>query len=462
MAATGKERARAEQAPLAVRMADALGHYAWQDLGPEVIAKTKLCIYDLLSSAFAAGDLPWSRQAAGVARRNSGGAAHGAAIIGTSDVVSLHDAALANGTLSHGLVRDDMHVGSVSHLGTVLVPALLALSETTRASGKDFLTALAAGYEVGGKIGRMILDVEVSRIFRPTGITGPIAAAAAGAKLLGLNVEQTTTALALGANAAAGYNEWAATGGSEMFFHTGLAARSAVTAVQLAADGAYASRTALDGAAGILAAFRKPLAPAIPELFADRAEILAVFFKPVPGCNFAQSPAQAALAVVKRRRVQPADVERITVHCTRAAALYPGCDVSGPFEHILQAKMSIHYNVAAALVHGDFAERNYVPQQNPAVLQLAELTRLEIDADLTRAFPAKQGAAVTVRLKNGETLEERVADVVPTDAAGVHERFLAAAGSCLGAQRAASLDRLIANLESCNDAAELARLTRLG
>ncbi len=51
---------------------------------------------------------------------------------------------------------------------------------------------------------------------------------------------------------AAGYNEWAATGGSEMFFHTGLAARGAVMAVQLAADGAYASRTAVDGEAGLL------------------------------------------------------------------------------------------------------------------------------------------------------------------------------------------------------------------
>jgi len=461
MASTSHESPRAEQ-PLAVRMAEALVDYTWHDLSPEVIAKAKLCVYDLLSSAFAAGDLPWSRQAARLARRNSGGVANGAGIIGTASVVSVQDAAFANGVVGHGLVRDDMHVGSVSHLGTVLVPALLALSETTRVSGKDFLTALASGYEVGGKVGRMILDVEVSKIFRPTGITGPIAAAAAGAKLLGLNAEQTVTALALGANAAAGYNEWAETGGSEMFFHTGLAARSGVTAVQLAADGAYASRTALDGAAGILAAFRKPRHPTVPELFADRAEILAVFFKPVPGCNFAQSPAQAALAIAKRQRMRPVDVERIIVHCTRAAALYPGCDFNGPFEHILQAKMSIHYNVAAALAHGDFAERNYVPQQNPTVLQLAKLAQLDIDADLTLAFPAKQGAGVTVRLRNRETLEARVEDVVPTDAAGVHTRFLAAASTCIGAPRAAELDLLIANLESCADAAELARLTHKG
>ena len=433
--------------------------YSYARLSPEVVAKAKLCVYDLLSSALAAGEQPWSRQAAAIARANSGGIPRGGAgIIGTSDVVSIHDAAFANGVRSHGLVRDDMHVGSVSHLGTVLVPTLLALAEDANASGKDFLTALVAGYEVGGKVGRMIMDVEVSKIFRPTGTVGPIAAAAAGAKLLGLDEEQTTNALALAANMAAGYNEWAGTGGSEMFFHNGLAARGAVTAVQLAAEGAYASRTALDGDAGMLAAFRRPRPPQVPELFADRPEILAVFFKPVPACNFAQTPAQVALALAQRERVRAADIDSVSVRVTKAAALYPGCDASGPFEHILQAKMSIHYNVAAALTHGNFAERNYVPQQNAEVQALAKRVAVEIDAGFTSAFPAKQGAAVIVRTRDGRTLEQSADNVEPTDPDGVHERFFAAASEQLGEDRARELDALIGTLESCADARELARL----
>jgi 2-methylcitrate dehydratase PrpD len=460
MAAT--DRSTAAAAPLAVRMARALGAYSWPRLRPEVVAKAKLCVYDLLSSALAAGELPWSRQAAAVARGNSQGSARGAGIIGTSDVVSIQDAAFANGVLSHGLVRDDMHVGSVSHLGTVLVPTLLALAETTKVDGKQFLTALVAGYEVGGKVGRMILDVEVAKIFRPTGTVGPIAAAAAGAKLLGLSAEQTTAALALAANTAAGYNEWAGTGGSEMFFHNGLAARSAVTAIELAAAGAYASPTALDGEAGILAAFRRPRPPNVPELFTDRPEILAVFFKPVPACNFAQTPAQVALALALEHRVAAADIEAVTVRVTRAAALYPGCDARGPFEHILQAKMSIQYNVAAALTHGNVAERNYVPQQNPAVQALAQRIEVVIDDGFTKAFPAKQGAAVGVRTRKGQTLEASAANLEPTDADGVHERFFAAASERLGAERARDLDALIGNLEQCGNAADLARLTRKG
>ena len=456
--ATADRSVAAASVPLAVRMARALVGYSWARLSPEVVAKAKLCVYDLLSSALAAGEQPWSRQAAAIARANSGGIPRGAGIIGTSDVVSIHDAAFANGVRSHGLVRDDMHVGSVSHLGTVLVPTLLALAEDAHASGKDFLTALVAGYEVGGKVGRMVMDVEVSKIFRPTGTVGPIAAAAAGAKLLGLDEEQTTNALALAANMAAGYNEWAGTGGSEMFFHNGLAARGAVTAVQLAAEGAYASRTALDGDAGMLAAFRRPRPPQVPDLFADRPEILAVFFKPVPACNFAQTPAQVALALAQRERVRAADIDSVTVRVTKAAALYPGCDASGPFEHILQAKMSIHYNVAAALTHGNFAERNYVPQQNAEVQELAKRVAIEIDAGFTSAFPAKQGAAVIVRTRDGRTLEQSADNVEPTDPDGVHERFFAAASEVLGDDRARELDTLIGTLESCADAAKLARL----
>src|SRR5690606_32954736 len=227
----------------------------------------------------AARDLPWSRQALAVAAPLTD---DGAGIVGARVRCSAQDAAFANAVRGHGLVRDDMHVGSVSHLGTVVVPTLLALADTARRPirGSDWLAALVAGYEVGGKIGRVILDSDVARIHRPTGVTGPLAAAAAGARALGLDVATTTTALAIAANTASGYNEWAATGGSEMFFQVGFAARNAVAAVQLAAIGAFASTTAIDGAASLLAAFGKGAhAEAVPEPFTDGFEIERVFFK---------------------------------------------------------------------------------------------------------------------------------------------------------------------------------------
>jgi 2-methylcitrate dehydratase PrpD len=264
---------------------------------------------------------------------------------------------------------------------------------------------------------------------------------------------------------AAGYNEWAATGGSEMFFHPGCAARNALTAVDLAAAGAYASPTALEGRAGLLAAFGKNeksrgSKPLLQDPFSDRAEILEAFFKEVPACNFAQTAAQAAREIAIRDTPPTEAIERIVVRVPFAAAKYPGCDCAGPFTQVLQAKMSIHYNVAAALCTGNFDERNYDPAQRPEIARVARLVSLEIDDALTRAFPAQQGAEVHVELGNGRRLSVRRGSVTPASDELVRERFALAANEALGTQAWRALLAFIDRLEAEADAGDLARLAR--
>ena len=111
----------------------------------EVIAKAKICLLDFLSCAFEARNHPWSRQAIGIAR----GIDDGATIIGTDKRSTPGDAAFANATLGHGLVREDMHAASICHHGVVIWPILLALSERTRLSGATLLAAAIVGYEAG-------------------------------------------------------------------------------------------------------------------------------------------------------------------------------------------------------------------------------------------------------------------------------------------------------------------------
>ena len=425
----------------------------------DVRARARLCILDFLACAFASRELPWARQAIALAMASSGVPPRQAAsIIGTGHAVAVSDAAFANAVLGHGLVRDDMHLGSVSHLGVVVLPVVLALAERHGATGGQLLAATVAGYEAGGKLGRAILDVDVSRVFRPTGITGPFAAAAAGARLLGLDPPEFAAALALAANTASGYNEWAATGGSEMFFHVGFAARSAIAAVELAAAGAHASPTALEGRAGMLAAFGKADGSGIGLPFESRPEIQSVFFKEVPACNFAQTAAQAARSVRERAGATGTQLQRVVVRVPAAAAAYPGCDSSGPFEHVLQAKMSIHYNVAVALCTGNFDEGSYLPDANPEICRVAQLVELVVDEALSAAFPQRQGAEVTVTTMAGESLTHRADDVAPASDALVRARFLEAAEPTLGAVAAGRLADFAEGIESAADAGELARL----
>src|SRR5258705_6602745 len=91
------------------------------DLGAfdvDVIAKAKICLLDFLSCAFEARNHPWSCQAIGIARE----AGNGATVIGTGRLAALGDAAFANATMGHGLVREDMHAASICHHGVVIWP----------------------------------------------------------------------------------------------------------------------------------------------------------------------------------------------------------------------------------------------------------------------------------------------------------------------------------------------------
>jgi 2-methylcitrate dehydratase PrpD len=442
--------------PLAARIARSVVSVSLDELPGEVADKVKLCLLDLVGCAFESRKLPWSRQAVQLAQP----VGKGASIIGSPYFASYTDAAFANAVMGHGLVREDMHAGSISHLGIVVLPSLMALAQYRSVTGRDFIVAAVAGYEAGGRIGRAAMDAELALIHRPTGITGPVAAAAAGARLLGLTVEQATSAVALGANTAVGFNQWAHTGGSEMFFHAGFAARDAVTAVRLAEEGAFASPSALDGEAGLFAALRKRSSASKVELFQGPPEILSVYHKPVPACNFAQTACQAALRVAHEKKWPPERIAAIKVRVPRAGALYPGCDFTGPFAHILQAKMSIQYNVAAALIEGTVSEKNFTLLDDPRLHRLIGVTTLEIDDAMTRAYPGMQGGEVEVRESGGMTHRVRLEDVVNASAADVRERFQTAAESAVGADRMRQIERCIDSLDRSNDAGQLGTLLR--
>jgi 2-methylcitrate dehydratase PrpD len=408
------------------------------DLPESVVDKVKIGLLDMLSCVFEARKLPWGCQASQMARR------------GPDGLVSTGDAAFVNATLGHGLVREDMHTGAVSHLGVVIYPALLALSRRRTVTGQAFILAAACGYEIGASIGRALVDKEFVRFHRPTGTTGPIAGAVAGSLLLGLDEDAMVSAIGLAANTAGGLNEWPYSGGDEMFFHPGFAARNAVTAVELAELGARASETALDGRSGLFAALgRSDRVSAVSPFKDGEWEILSVYYKPAPACNYAQTACQAALAL---SRIRSTDIAKIQVRCSAAAVAYPGCDYAGPFGRILQAKMSIHYCVAATLAQRKIAESNYHLLDDPEVMRLVGVMTLESADDFTSSYPGKQGAEVALTLRNGETRTSRLDDVIPASPGEIRQRFRSVCES------AKTIESFIDNLENQEDVGILGKL----
>lgn len=420
----------------------------------EAIAKAKICLLDFLGCAFESHDLPWSRRAVALARP----AAKGARIIGSNTLVHPGDAAFANATLGHGLVREDMHVGSISHHGVVIWPALLALCDEQDVSGAALLSAAVVGYEVGGRVGKALFDSELARLFRPTGLVGPIGAGAAASGMLGLDESQTASAISLCINTVGGLNQWPHSGADEMYFHPGFAARNVLTAVALAQAGSYGSEDIFEGEAGLFAAFKRAPFLRPGDLFTGGAEILAVYNKPAPACNFAQTACQAAAQLSQEIGAERRDIVSVVVRVSRAAERYPGCNFAGPFERALQAKMSIHYCVAAALARGIVAEDNYANLADSEITRLVRATTLAVDDGFTAAYPKKQGADVIVALAGGRQVNRRLDDVIPATPDEVRSRFRAAVGAALGESAARTLEGTIDNLETVRNADAVLKL----
>jgi 2-methylcitrate dehydratase PrpD len=352
-----------------------------------------------------------------------------------------------------------MHAASISHHGVVVWPTLLALCDQTNVTGAALLSAAAIGYEVGGRVGAALFDAELARLFRPTGLVGPIGAGAAASCLLGLNEDQTASAISLCVNTAGGLNQWPHSGADEMYFHPGFAARNVLTAVALAQSGSYASQDIFEGEAGLFASFKRAPFSQPGRLFADGPpEILAVYNKPAPACNFAQTACQAAAQLSQELGSGRNNIVSVVICVSHAAERYPGCNFPGPFERALQAKMSIQYCVAAALARGVIEEQNYADLTDPEIQRLARSSSLEIDAAFTAAFPKKQGAEVIVLLKDGSRMSRRLDDVIPATPDEVRTRFRAAAGAGLGTTTARAIEALVDDLENCGNADQVLTL----
>src|SRR5215210_1646663 len=110
----------------------------------EVVEKAKTCLRNMIGVAAQGCDLPSSRQAVAFAAAMGGS---GATLIGSSQRAGAAEAAFANAAVAHGLVQEDMHTPSVSHIGVVVWPTLLALSEHLPATGDDLIAGGVAGYQ---------------------------------------------------------------------------------------------------------------------------------------------------------------------------------------------------------------------------------------------------------------------------------------------------------------------------
>src|ERR1700676_268868 len=124
---------------------------------------------------------------------------------GSSLRLSAPHAALVNGTLVHGFELDDVHRVGIIHVGAVTLPPLFAIAEIRPGlSGRDFLTAAVAGYEIGPRVGICMGQEHIGQGWHQGATVGVFAAATGAAAALRLDADQTMHALGIAGTQSAG------------------------------------------------------------------------------------------------------------------------------------------------------------------------------------------------------------------------------------------------------------------
>lgn len=277
-----------------------------------------------------------------------------AAIFGRPERVDIGNAALINGITSHTFDFDDTHLKTIIHPAGPVCSAVFALAEHTGASGRQIVDAVVLGIDVSCRIGNMIYPQHYDRGWHITGSTGTLGAAAACARLLGLDVEQTTMALGIAASQPVGLRDQFGT--MTKPFHPGGAAKAGLMSALLAREGFTASPRAIEAPRGFaqVTSTKHDWNEITGEL-GQRFEIAYNAYKPF-ACGIVIHPSIDASVQLREQGVTPDNLEQLKL---RVHSLV--LELTGKKEPAdgLQGKFSVYHGCAVGLLFGRASESEY-------------------------------------------------------------------------------------------------------
>lgn len=357
--------------------------------------------------------------------------------------VTAPDLAFATSLQMGARAQHDEHPRSVTHLGSAVTPACLAIAPADIDGGR-LLSAIAAGYQVGGVLGSVLLPHARARGMRATGVVGPIAAAAAAAAVLELDAGTVAHAISLAANRAAGYTQVWLDGTDEWRLQTAAAARDGLESALWAAGGARGAATAIEGPSGLLHALGADTlgTTELAQALAGPPVIEQMLLKAHPVCAINQAAVEVAIGLRTQEAIDAQQIASVTVRLSDADAGYPGIDLAHPPASWSQAMMDARQGVAVALTDG----RVQIDALHPAG---AEVQRLRQRVTVEGGLPATtgHGAEISIVMTDGRRIEGRAARVVVDGArsARMAAELLPAAG--ISAALAARLPTLVDGID---------------
>lgn len=425
-----------------------------RDLDPEVIHHAKRAVVDWYAAL-----LPGSVEAPArlLEKALSDDLDRGAARLAQGRAASTRTAALINGTAAHTVEVDDIYREAIYHPGAPTIAAALAQGQATGACGLQFLKGVVAGYEISTRIGAA-LGRDHYRFWHNTGTVGVFGAAAAGATLLDLDATRYAHALCTSATFAAGLQQAFRMDSMSKPLHAGHAAEAGLLAAQAAAAGVTGSLDVIDGEAGLGKAMGSgPDWLKATQTLGKTFNIQSMTFKNHACCGHTFAPIDGALILMNQMGCKAADIRHIKI-----STYGPALDVAGNFTPgtAAEARFSIPYVVATALLYGSVRLAAFTPQRlaDPAIRALMSRMELQVDPQLDAAFPGQRAAHVAIALhdgRRGEYLQPtRKGDPEqPLTDAELGDKFLELVQPVLGDAKAGALLKRLWRLEDCADLA---------
>ena len=437
----------------------------YQALPREAIEVSKQIMLDGLGVMHAGAGEPLGVGRISIAYVQAMGGEPQASVITSGFKTSMLNAAYANGCIAHALDFDNTHYPP-NHPTSPTLPAILALAEHYKLTGRAIIEAIVSAYEVQGRLRLASTGLATGRGFHKPGTIGLFGAVAAATRLLSLDQQQALMAFGVAGSRAGSMS--INTGTMTKSSHSGHGARMGVECAMLAKMGWTASADVF-GPKGFFDTFMP--GDADPQLlvkdFGAPLRMLdpGVGFKLYPCNGFTQRPIDAALALRDQYQIRAADIERVEITHPRFDYVNRPQPKSG-----LDAKFSVQYTTLVALLDGEVSIDTFTDARLFAPDIAALLPKVHFRADDTIPLDkAKLHIIVTVWLKDGREVSKMIDNKVtgwlgskgnPPTREQRLKKFFACTRHALRESAAERMLALVEQLESLPDVLEIMDIAR--
>jgi len=448
-------------------IAEFVSKLKYEAIPEEVRHRLKLLMLDSLGCALYGADLEWSRILQD--KLSSVDTTRSCAIWGTNKKLSAPHAALVNGTQVQGFELDDVHRAGVLHVGAVVLPALIPLTEARAGmTGKEFLTAAAAGYEIGPRVGLCMGPAHIASGWHSGATLGVFSAAAGAARGLKLDTDKTVHALGIAGTQSAGLMA-AQFGAMVKRMHAGRSSQSGLYGALFAEGGFTGIVNVLESEYG---GFCTTMSQSkdnfdLKELTAGlgttwQAMGVALKFYSCVGSNHTTLDAIRDMQAEKPFGAK--DVKKVVVHGSKVTMEHVGWKYVP--QGLTSAQLNLPYCVATWLLDGDCFVDQFTEAKvaDPARMALAKKVEVMHDPEITKlGAKFRHKVHVEAHLNDGTVMKRTVEAArgsekhFATDAE-IIEKFEKLAVKALPRAQVRKLRDAMMGLEKLADASELARL----